>query len=302
MSAAEDVTILLPTLDEAKTVTDVIEGFQDEGFETILVIDGGSTDGTVELATDAGARVVHQSGTGKGQAVREAVLEHIETEFVLMADADMTYRPEQAHDLLEPVLYGQADHTIGNRFADMAPGAMSRLNRVGNRLINRTFALVHGRHLADILSGYRAFTRDSFDRINPRVDGFGIETELAVGCVKHDQRTSVVPIRYEPRPDGSSTNLHPIRDGFIIMLTLYRLARTNNPLFYFGSVGIASLIMGLLLATYVGYRWFALGISHEVLAVASGFGILFGVQLLMFGVLSDMIVTLHREQMRRLDD
>ena len=302
MSAAEDVCILLPTLDEAETVTDVIDGFQDEGFENILVIDGGSTDGTVELAEDAGARVVQQSGTGKGQAVREAVLDHIDTEYVLMADADMTYRPEQAHDLLEPILSGRADHTIGNRFADMAPGAMSRLNKVGNRLINSTFAIVHGRDLKDILSGYRAFTRDSFDRINPRVDGFGIETELAVGCVKLDQRTSVVPISYDPRPDGSSTNLHPIRDGFIIMLTLYRLARTNNPLFYFGSVGVASLLAGLLLATYVGYRWFVLGISHEVLAVASGFGILFGVQLLMFGVLSDMIVTLHREQMRRLDD
>ena len=204
--------------------------------------------------------------------------------------------------MIEPLLAGNVDHVIGNRFANMAPGSMTKLNFAGNQLVNRAFAFVHGRQLHDILSGYRAFTRDSFQRINPRVDGFGVETELAVGCVKHDLDTEVVPIHYDPRPNGSSTNLHPIRDGFVIMLTLYRLARTNNPLFYFGSVGMVSTIVGLMIGTYVGYRWFVVGVSHEVLAVVSAFGILFGVQLVMFGVLSDLIVTLHRETLRRIDE
>jgi dolichol-phosphate mannosyltransferase len=124
---------------------------------------------------------------------------------------------------------------------------------------------------------------------------------MSVECVKHDVDTSVVPITYEPRPDGSDPNLRPFRDGAVIVLTLYRLARTNNPLFYFGSVGVLSTIAGVLLGAFVAYDWLVRTVSHEVLAVVSAFSILFGVQLLMFGVLSDLIVTLHRQQMRLLE-
>ena len=300
MNADEEVCILIPTLNEAATIGEVIEGFQAEGFWNILVVDGGSTDETRAIAESQGADVMIQTGDGKGQAVREGV-RHIDAEFILMVDGDGTYRPSDAHNLLEPITEGRADHVIGNRFAHMSDGAMSRLNYAGNRMINRAFAFIHGRVLEDILSGYRAFTKDSFERINPRIDGFGIETELAVECVKRRQRTQVVPVHYDPRPDGSTTNLHPIRDGGAIILTLYRLARTSNPLFYFGSVGVLSTITGLIIGTYVGYRWFVLGISHEVLALLAAFGVMFGVQLLMFGLLSDMIVTLHREQMQQLE-
>jgi dolichol-phosphate mannosyltransferase len=126
---------------------------------------------------------------------------------------------------------------------------------------------------------------------------------MAIECAKRDVRTAVVPITYRPRPDGSDTNLHPIRDGGIIFLELYRRAKTNNPLFYFGSVGFASTLAGLALAAYVGYEWFIRvpRVSHEVLAVVSAAAVLFGVQLLMFGVLSDMILSLHREQVDRLE-
>jgi dolichol-phosphate mannosyltransferase len=80
------------------------------------------------------------------------------------------------------------------------------------------------------------------------------------------------------------------------------MAKTSNPLFYFGSVGIASTIVGVALGAYVAYDWVFANTSHEVLAVVGSFAILFGVQLLMFGVLSDMMVTVNREQTRRLED
>ncbi|MFB6095480.1 MAG: TIGR04182 family glycosyltransferase, partial [Halodesulfurarchaeum sp.] len=119
---------------------------------------------------------------------------------------------------------------------------------------------------------------------------------------KHDIPTAVVPITYRPRPAGSETNLHPVKDGARILLTLYSLAKTSNPLFYFGSVGSVSTLIGLGIGTYVGYEWFAHNVSHEVLALVAAVAILFGVQLLIFGFLSDLIVTLHREQLRRLEE
>jgi len=189
------------------------------------------------------------------------------------------------------------DHVIGDRFANMEDGAMTRLNQIGNRLTNNLFSRIHGEPFADILSGYRAFSRASFERMTLSADGFGIETEMAVECAKRDIPTTVVPITYLERPAGSSTNLHPIRDGSIIFLELFRRAKTNNPLFYFGSIGVGSGVAGSLIALYVALEWFVYGIPHQIWALAGAAGILLGVQLVMFGVLSDLILTLHREQL-----
>ena len=303
MDPRTDVCVLLPTLDEARTIGEVVSGFTERGYENVLVVDGGSTDGTRRIAEEHGARVLVQSGTGKGQAVREGVRE-ADAPVVLMADGDGTYDPADADAMLEPILEGQAEHVIGNRFYDIEPGAMPRLNRFGNRLVNRAFGFIHGRDLVDILSGYRAFTRSSFERLGLAADGFGIETEMAVECVKHGIPTEVVGVRYASRPADSETNLHPVKDGARIYLTLFRLAKTNNPLFYFGSVGTAALLAGLTIGAYVGYEWFIREppVSHEALAVVGASGVILGVQLLMFGVLSDVIVAVNREQTRRLEE
>ena len=300
MSGSEgaDVTVLVPTLNEGETIGDVVRDFRDAGYEDALVVDGGSTDDTQAVAREAGARVVKQSGTGKGQAVREAVREHVDSEYVLMLDGDGTYDVGDAEAMLKPLRLGEANHVIGNRFADMRSGAMTLLNRIGNRLINGAFGVIHGESFGDILSGYRAFTRESFGEMHLTSDGFGIETEMAVECAKRGIPTTVVPITYYPRPAGSNTNLHPVRDGGIIFLELYRRAKTNNPLFYFGSFGTVSTVTGFLIAAYVGVEWVTQRISHEVLAVVAGFAILVGVQLLMFGLLADLILSLHREQLR----
>ncbi|MEE6210351.1 S-layer glycoprotein N-glycosyltransferase AglJ [Salarchaeum sp. III] len=295
-----DVCVLIPTLNEAETIGSVIDGLREEGLENVLVADGHSTDETRQIAREHGADVFEQSGSGKGQAVREAV-RRIDEPYVLMLDGDGTYRTEDAPNVLEPVVSGDAEHVVGDRFANMESGAMTRLNRVGNSLINRAFARIHGHDYEDILSGYRAFTRDSFEKMSLTADGFGIETEMAVECARHNQTVRVVDIAYKPRPEDSETNLNPVTDGARIIYTLYRLAKTNNPLFYFGSVGGGALLLSLALGVYVAYEWFAKGVSHNVIAVAAGVALLFGVQLIMFGVLSDLFVTLHREQLHRLE-
>ncbi|KPN30676.1 glycosyltransferase AglJ [Halolamina pelagica] len=212
MPDPEQVTVLLPTYDEAATIGDVVDGFREHGFDDVLVIDGDSGDGTREIAREHGARVETQSASGKGQAIREAVREHIDREYVLMADGDGTYRPEDADAMLAPLEEGY-DHVIGDRFADMEDGAMTRLNRIGNGLINWLFGTIHREEFTDILSGYRAFSRSSFERLHLSAEGFGIETEMAVECAKQGIPTTVVPITYLERPAGSNTNLHPIRDG-----------------------------------------------------------------------------------------
>jgi len=125
-------------------------------------------------------------------------------------------------------------------------------------------------------------------------EGFGIETQMAVECVRNQVPTAVVDITYKPRPDQSTTNLRPFLDGGVILSTLYRLAKTTNPLFYFGSLGAVSGVLALLVGVFVVYDWVVNGIPHQVLAMVAVFGLLFAFQLLTFGVLTDMIVRLRR--------
>ncbi|MFC4407601.1 S-layer glycoprotein N-glycosyltransferase AglJ [Haloarchaeobius iranensis] len=300
----DDVCVLVPTYNEAATIGEVVSGLRDEGFDNVLVVDGHSTDGTRDIAAEHGARVVLQTGSGrgsgKGEAVREGV-EHSDAEYVLMLDGDGTYKPEDAEAMLEPLRSGRAEHVVGDRFADMEAGAMTRLNQFGNRVINAGFRLIHRQDFGDILSGYRAFTRESFELMSLSAEGFGIETELAVECARHNITTEVVDITYLARPDGSETNLRPFRDGGGILLTLYLRSKTHNPLFYFGTVGGVVGTTGVFVAAFVAYDWFVNNVPHDVLAMLAGVLLLVGVQLAMFGVLADTMVVLHREQRERLE-
>lgn len=293
MASADDVCVIIPTLNEVTTIGEVIDGYTERGYNRIVVVDGHSTDGTVEQARAHGASVLLQDGSGKGRAVREGI-QAVVTPYILLVDGDGTYLPSEADRILDPVLEGRSDHVIGNRFANLQTGAMSRLNRLGNLLINWVFAKIHRRDLQDILSGYRAFTRESVDEMQLSADGFGIETEMAVECVRNGIPTEVVDITYRSRPGESSTNLRPFRDGSVIVSTLWRLAKTTNPMFYFGTMGTLSIISAVMVGAFVGYEWFVRGIPHQVLAMVSVFGILFGFQLLTFGILTDLIVKFYR--------
>jgi len=294
----EEVCILIPTLNEGKTISGLVNEFKTLGYPDILVIDGHSADDTVSKAHKAGARVVVQSGTGKGQAISQAF--HIITsKYVVMIDGDGTYLPEEIDKLLEPVISGQADHVIGNRFANYQKGAFTRLNLFGNRILNKIFGFAYGIWLNDILSGYRAFNYNAIKHIELNRTGFEVETEITVECVKKDLKIVEVPITYLARVSGAVTKLRPIRDGFRIASTIYLLARTHNPLFYFNLIGGLLTIMGVIVGIYVVDEWLQ-NITHVPLAIFATLLIVTGIMMFIFAILSDLIVSMHRENMHMM--
>lgn len=288
-----DVCILIPTLNEAATIGQLIKDFRQEGFSNILVIDGNSKDGTRQIAEAEGARVVMQTGKGKGQAIIQA-FRLIENPYVVMVDGDGTYLASEAHSLLKPILEGRADHVIGNRLGNYSPGAFTKLNLVGNHLINMFFDIAYEVELKDILSGYRAFTLESVKELELNKTGFEIETEISVECVLKKQRVEEVPITYLPRSKKSTTKLNPVKDGFRIGSTIYGLAKMHNPMFYFGIIGFIFILAGLFTGTFVVAQWYE-GITRIPLSVLTALLIIFGLQMFIFGILSDFILTLHRQ-------
>ena len=291
-----DVCILVPTLNEGATIGEVIKDFKAEGFSNILVIDGHSTDRTREIAKAEGARVVLQTGKGKGQALIQA-FEIIESPYIVLVDGDGTEIAKDAHTLLAPLFEGRADHVVGNRLVRFDKGAFTRLNLIGNRLINRLFDLAYGVKQKDILSGYRAFTRESIQALELNKTGFEIETEISVECIFKNQRVLEFPITYRPRSKKGATKLNPLKDGFRIGATIYRLAKVHNPIFYFGIIGSFFILAGVITGAFVVWQWVQ-GITRIPMTVLTSLLLLFGLQMFIFGMLSDLIVSLHKQTIR----
>jgi len=286
---SDGVCVLIPTMNEAPTIGDLVRSFRDRGFPHILIIDGHSTDGTDQIARREGATVYPQTSRGKENAIIE-VLPTIRSPYILMLDGDGTYAPEDADRMLAPLVQGY-DHVIGERI-DRA-GSYSHLNRLGNYVINYLFKVAHGKYLSDILSGYRAFTLSSISRLQLKEEGFEIETEMAVQAMMNNQRIAVVPVEYRSRA-GTKTKLKPFRDGFRIIRTIYRLAKQNNPLFYFGLMGVLVTLLGGITGLYVVYEWL-LGIEHIPLTLLTLLLTTLGFEIIIFGVLADLILAFHRE-------
>ncbi|MCX9081788.1 MAG: S-layer glycoprotein N-glycosyltransferase AglJ [Candidatus Methanoperedens sp.] len=294
----EDVCILIPTLNEGKTIAGLIKEFKSLGYHDILVIDGNSTDDTVTKAQNTGARVVVQTGKGKGQAINQA-FRLLSSKYVVMVDGDGTYLPQEVDTLIEPVISGEADHVIGNRFANYQKGAFTGLNLFGNMILNKIFGLAYSIWLNDILSGYRAFNYNAYKQIELKKTGFEVETEITVECVKRDLKIVEVPITYLTRVSGAATKLRPVRDGFRIASTIYILTKTHNPLFYFNLIGLFLVMSGLIVGVYVVNEWIQ-NITHIPLTILATLFILAGIMMFIFAILSDLIVSMHRENMRTM--
>jgi dolichol-phosphate mannosyltransferase len=292
----DEVCILIPTLNEDVTIGHIVREFKGLGYNHILVIDGKSTDNTVKIAREAGALVRTQSGKGKGNAIIEA-FEVIEQPYILMLDGDGTYTSKDSEKMLTPLFLG-FDHVIGDRLINAEEGAFSRLNLFGNHMLNLLFKIAHSRDLHDILSGYRAFSKLAIQQMNLKEKGFEIETEISVESVRNGQRIMVVPIKYSRRP-GTATKLSPFHDGIKIVSTIYRLARVNNPMFYFGMMGLFISTLGILIGIYVFHEWLN-GIDHIPLTILTVLLIVVGIEIFMFGMISDMLLVFHREIIREI--
>jgi dolichol-phosphate mannosyltransferase len=297
----DNVCILIPTLNEGRTIGPLVKAYRELGFEDVLVIDGHSTDDTQAEALAAGARVVTQNGAGKGTAVQQA-FNLIDKEITIMVDGDGTYLPGEVDRLIEPVANGSADHVLGNRFANYDRGAFTRLNHFGNKLLNMAFNITYHVRLNDILTGYRAFNKKAIRAVNLSQSGFGIEAEMTVECLKKDLRMCEVPITYLPRLPGAPTKLNPLGDGVKIGYTIYKLGKTYNPMLYFTLLSILFMGIGTLLGFYIVYDRFIRvpPLDHIPLTILSALLIIFGAQVFIFGYLIDMMMLMQREMLKEM--
>ena len=141
---------------------------------------------------------------------------------MILVDGDGTYPAAAAQALLEPILDGRADMTVGARRPLEGAGAMAPVRGLGNVLIRAVFRVLIGRAPGDLLSGYRAFSRQFLQSVVLRSRGFEIEAELSSEAIARGLRVVEVPVSYHPRISGTQSKLRAVRDGLRIVAMIVR--------------------------------------------------------------------------------
>ena len=299
MGKAENlrVTVIIPCLDEEATVGGVLDGFRASLPNAALcVVDNNSSDRTAQVARDHGARVLRETRPGKGFAVRKAFRE-VEADIYLLVDGDGTYPAEDAARMLEPILSGAADVVVGARLGSDSRSEFRFVNRMGNKILLRLLNMMFSASVTDLLSGYRAMTREFVKQTPVLSVGFELETELSVLALEHAFRTVEIPVRLRSRPQGSHSKISVIRDGFRILNAIFTLLRDYRPLSFFGWAGIVIAYLGILPGLFLTYEFMQKGTVRIPTAVLATGLVLSGLILVLVGV---MLAALNR-RFRDLD-
>ncbi len=244
MSAA-DVTaaVLIPAYCEERFIADVVVRAQaQDRVSQVLVVDDGSTDGTVARALSAGAElIVHPVNQGKGAAIQTGLRHFLESpagdsgaqdgaapvEWVVMLDADGQHRPEEIGRFLDAAeAEPRARLFVGTRMSDTR--AMPLVRRLTNRLMSSQISLLCGQRIADTQCGFRMIHRSLFPLLLGRAAKFDYETEMLILVAWSGEPIADVPISTVYGDEVSS--IHPVRDAgrFLKLMARYWVRRWRD--------------------------------------------------------------------------
>jgi len=251
----DDVTVVLPTLNEEEAIGKVIEELKQTGYHIILVVDGYSTDRTAKIADSNGCYVVFQHSRGKCGAI-ETAIENVKTPYMLVMDGDCTYDPKDIENFLAHAR--KYDQIIGMRANGR--GNIPRLNRFGNWLITKIFNVLMGTKLSDVCSGMYLINTDVARQLELNTKGFDVEVEIAAQTATSG-RVTEVPIAYRKRV--GSQKLSSWRHGFQIIRSVFGLARRYNPALLFSGVVALAVIPAFIILGWVILEILIYGVWHS---------------------------------------
>jgi len=257
MTVAPDLTILMPCLNEAETLTVCIEkaqlGLQRAGVSgEVLIADNGSTDGSQAIAEKAGARVVSVKEKGYGSALRGGVAA-AQGKWIIMGDADDSYDFSKLEGFVQKFREGY-DLVMGCRLpsggGSIAPGAMPWKNRwIGNPSLSFIGRLFFKCPARDFHCGLRGFTKAAYDKMDLQTSGMEFASEMVMKATLKSLKITEVPITLHPDGRSRPPHLKPWRDGWrhLRFMLLY------SPRWLFLAPGLFLMLVGGGLAAVLSF-------------------------------------------------
>ena len=193
------ISVVIPTHNEAQSIGRVLTDLPAEIVTEVLVVDSNSTDGTPELAAKMGARILHEPRRGYGRACLTGLASASNPDVVVFLDGDYSDRPDELPLLLNPIIDGRADITLGSRLGTQSThGAMAWHAALGNRLAAALIRLLYGVRISD-LGPFRAARADVLRRLELQENTYGWAVEIILKGTLGGFRIVEVPVSYYPR-------------------------------------------------------------------------------------------------------
>ena len=218
------ITVVVPARNEANNIFPVLAKARPYADE-LLVIDGHSTDGTREIATACGARVLTDNGKGKGAAIRLAI-QQAQGDILVFIDADGSHDPADIPALVAPIMAGEADHVSGSRMlggSDELHATIQQFIRLfGSQIITLSINYALNVRLTDCQNGFRAVRRDVAEALGLEENIITIEQEMIIKSLRRGYRMGEVATHEYVRSNGDSKfHVKDVWRRFLVSLVYY---------------------------------------------------------------------------------
>lgn len=293
----QSIAVLIPCYNESKTIAEVVKEYKHALPEaTIYVYDNNSTDDSKQLAQKAGAIVRDEYRQGKGNVIR-TMFREIDASCYLMVDGDGTYSADDAKKMCEYILSGRADMVIGDRLSSTYFSENKRpFHNFGNRLVRFLINQLFHSNIKDVMTGYRAFSREFVKSYPVLAKGFEIETEMTIHAVDKNFKLIEMPISYKDRPAGSESKLNTYSDGIKVLKTIAVLFEEYKPLVFFNIISLLCLVLSLALGIPVVIEYFQTGLVPKFpTLIVSGIILVIALLLSVTGIILQVIAKKHRQ-------
>jgi dolichol-phosphate mannosyltransferase len=275
----DDVTVVVPTLNEEGAIGMVLDELFKNGYRHILVIDGYSKDKTVQVAESKGVNVAKQHGMGKTGAIKTAI-DLVPTPYMLVMDGDYTYAAGDIEKFLDHA--HNYDQIVGVRSREN----ISRLHRLGNGIISKCFNIMFDTSLSDVCSGMYLLRTEPAKELDLHSGGFNADVEIIAQTAVRGEITEV-PIEYRARI--GKPKLSTWKNGTQIIYSVLIWTRVYNPVFIFSVIAALAFIPGLAILTWIVLSWLFQGIFFSGWALMAAILLLGAGEALTVGSLSLLI-------------
>ena len=286
-SHAVDVSVVIPCLNEANSlaycVDKAMEAFRKAGLlGEVIVADNGSTDGSIQIAEDHGARVLRVTERGYGAALRAGIAA-ARGPYIIMGDADDSYDFTDVPRFVEKLREG-FDVVMGNRFrGGIKPGAMPPLHKYfGNPGLTALLNLLFHVGIGDSYCGMRGFSRALYDRLDVRSSGMEFALEMIIKSAQIGARITEIPIILWPDKRGRAPHLRSFRDGWRSLR--FMLLYAPNWLFFLPGASLIAVGLAIVFWLLPGPRAVTPRVTLDLHTMI--FGVIFtlmGAQILSIG-------------------
>jgi len=289
----------IPAFNEEKNIASIITKLM--GItDTIIVCNDGSSDLTSEIAEKMGAVVInHEKNLGYGGAIRSIFFKakEMDGDILVTFDADGQHRVEDIKTVIEPVINQEADLVIGSRFLDESEKEVPQYRKVGIKVITKITNASIKKQLTDSQSGFRAYSKQVINELNPSELGMGISTEILIKASSKNFKILEVPIKIIYSGDTSTHN--PVTHGSSVIISTIKYTSLQRPLTFYGIPSIIFLIIGSVFSYLAIQYYVEIGRLNTNLTTIGASTVLIGVVLLITAILLFSLVSVVRENSNR---